>query len=65
MSVSVSIVLLFEPLIVPVILTFPVTDKLSVGDAVPIPTFPVLLMTNGVASGLVESSITKAFPVPV
>lgn len=65
MSVSVSIVLLLEPLIVPVILTFPATDKLSVGDAVPIPTFPVLLITNGVESGFELSSTTNAFPVPV
>ncbi len=60
-----SILFPVAPLIVPVIVAFPETQSFSDGEAVPIPTFPVLLMTNGVASGFVLSSTTSEFPVPV
>ena len=50
---------------VPVSFIEPCTCSVVVGDAVPIPTFPVVCTINGVASGLALSSTTSAFPVPV
>ena len=43
----------------------PATSRVDFGFEIPIPTFPDAVMTNGVESGLVESSTTNALPVPV
>ena len=39
--------------------------RLALGDKTPIPTLPILFITNCVESGLVESSTTNELPVPV
>ena len=50
---------------VPVSFIEPCTCSVVVGDAVPIPTFPVVCTIKGVVSGLALSSTTSALPVPV
>ena len=48
----------------PVIFKSPTKSNLVDGVDNPIPTFPSESITNEVESGLVESSTTRAFPVP-
>ena len=51
-------------LVVPILIS-PLTSNFTDGVPIPIPTLPMLFITNGVESGFVPSSTTKELPVPV